>query len=99
MRVVHVRHAQCTHYIGRRTAYNNPKHGIYANLGNPFHLRDGHSRQDVIAAFEVYARRTPEVMQRIKALPREAVLGCWCKPFACHGDAIVKLWKEMHNEL
>lgn len=25
------------------------------------------------------------------------VLGCWCKPGPCHGDVLIKLWKEKHD--
>ena len=25
-------------------------------------------------------------------------LGCWCKPFRCHGDILIKLFKEINNE-
>lgn len=95
MNVVNVRTARCTHYIGR---------GYYAGLvqaglGNPFTISIGRSRAKAIEQFEQWARETPEVLERIKALPRDAVLGCWCKPSACHGDVIVKLWQEMHGPL
>lgn len=33
----------------------------------------------------------------IQGLPPDAVLGCWCKPKACHGDVIIKLWKELQS--
>jgi hypothetical protein len=36
-------------------------------------------------------------MERIRALPANAVLGCWCKPGSCHGDVIVKIWKELRS--
>jgi len=86
MRVVHVREKQHTHYIGRPSV-----------LGNPFPIGAERTRTDVILQFEEYARRNPEVLDAIRALPHDAVLGCWCKPRSCHGDVIVRLWNEMNE--
>lgn len=95
MKVVHCNEPH-THYIGRPSTF-----------GNPYKLRtecavsgpdpDGYSRSSAIELFEAHARRTPSLMAAIRELPEDAVLGCWCKPKACHGDIIVKLWHEMHD--
>lgn len=70
-------------YIGRPSIF-----------GNPFVIgRDG-SREQVIAKFEEYARSNKQLLQAIRALDENAVLRCFCKPLACHGDIIIKLWKE-----
>ena len=53
---------------------------------------------DVINKYEKYARNNFVLLEKIKALPKEAVLGCFCAPLACHGDIIIKIWKELHNE-
>jgi hypothetical protein len=95
MRVVNVRTEVCTHYIGRGRPVGN---AVNANLGNPYVIGLGDDREQAIAEFEAWARSQPAVMERIRALPKDAVLGCWCKPLACHGDVIIKLWKEMHDE-
>lgn len=64
-------------------------------LGNPFVIgRDG-SRDEVIDKFEVFARNNAKVLAEIKKLQEHDVLRCYCAPLACHGDVIVKLWKEM----
>lgn len=39
-----------------------------------------------------------EMLQLIKELPEDAVLGCWCAPEPCHADIIMKIWKELHKE-
>jgi hypothetical protein len=93
MHVVHVREKLCTHYIGRGAAPS----GKHAQLGNPFVLRIESARTKVIEEYEEWVRRQPEVMKRIAELPEDAVLGCWCKPRACHGDVIIKIWKELQH--
>lgn len=100
MKVVNVRSHTCTHYIGRGSA---PGIAINAQLGNPFSHFTGTlaqfkvaTREEAIARYEEWARKTPGVREKIKQLPRNAVLGCWCKPLACHGDVIVKLWEEQN---
>lgn len=55
------------------------------------------SREEAIRRFEFDTRRNPKMMAQIAALPEDAVLGCWCHPKPCHGDVIVKLWKEIHE--
>lgn len=87
MRVVHCKRKEYTHYIGRPST-----------LGNPFVIGKDGSRGDVVTKFERWARHSSEVMETIERLPPDAVLGCWCAPKRCHGDVIVKLWKEMHGE-
>ncbi len=93
MRVVNRRREEFTHDIGRPFV-----------LGNPFKIgRDANgrlwTRRQVIDLFESWVRTGSdcgEVLAAIRALPPDAVLGCWCKPKPCHGDVIVKLWHEMH---
>ena len=92
MKVVHVKHSPYTHYIGRtvRGYKGSP-------LRNPYKITDTCTREEVIEKFEVYARNNPVIMDLIRDLPAEAVLGCWCAPkHACHGDIIIKLWLELH---
>lgn len=85
MTVVHCKRAPYTVYIGRPSRF-----------GNPFHVSRQLSRAAAIARFEAYARETPALLAAIRALPADAVLGCWCAPLPCHGDVIVTLWNEQH---
>jgi len=90
MKVVNLRKEKYTHYIGRGSG-----------LGNPFKIGvEGKTRKEVIEAYEEYAREelNNTLGQLIYHLPKDAILGCYCKPKACHGDVIIKLWKELHNE-
>lgn len=85
MRVVHCKKASYTHYIGRPSKF-----------GNPFAIGINGTRDEVIAKYEAYARNCPDLLEWIKALPEDAVLGCFCYPKPCHGDVIIKLWEELH---
>lgn len=37
------------------------------------------------------------VGRAIEDLPEDAILGCFCHPKDCHGDIIIKIWKELHE--
>lgn len=72
-------------YIGRAYSFlpQSPYH-------NPFYLgRDG-DREEVLLKFAEYWYAPEQVDLRAQArkeLPYR-ILGCWCKPKACHGDVI-----------
>jgi len=96
MRVVNKRKEKHTHYIGRGSIF-----------GNPFKIggANNYTREDVIVKYEQWLRMKLKSLvwlsplgQAIYDLPESAVLGCFCKPKACHGDIIIKIWKELHNE-
>jgi Domain of unknown function (DUF4326) len=61
---------------------------------NPFHLWQCDSRAHCLRLYEEYIRRTPELVQDIPQLSDQA-LGCWCYPESCHGDVLVKIYKEV----
>ena len=68
-----------------------------AALGNPFKIgRDG-TRLQVIAKFERHARADARMKYLISQLREDDILICCCKPAACHGDVIVKLWEELRE--
>lgn len=84
MRVVHCKKSQYSVYIGRPSVF-----------GNPFVIGKHGDRAEVIRKFEAYARQNNSLLTAIRNLKDSDVLGCWCKPEACHGDVIVKLFNEM----
>ena len=75
-------------YIGRGSPY-----------GNPFPMRNksDEERQEVIDAYEQYARQVFEPEDLAPLIGKE--LGCFCKPKACHGDVLVKLLDEWEEEI
>lgn len=84
-RVVNVRLEPCDIYIGRPMR-GRPGTG----WGNPFRIgRDG-TREDVIARYREWIQTRPDLRARLEEL-RGKRLGCWCAPFACHGDVLVEL--------
>lgn len=85
MRAVHCKKSSYTIYCGRPSP-----------LGNPFEIGPGCTREQAIEKFEEHARNSPDLLEWIRVLPEDAILGCWCKPKACHCDIIIKLWEEMH---
>jgi len=87
--VVHCKREAYDVYIGRPSAW-----------GNPFtHIADRRtlaqfvvaSRCEAIARYEAWLLAQPELVERAKRELKGKVLGCWCKPLACHGDVLVKL--------
>jgi len=79
IRVVNCKHERYDVYIGRPSKW-----------GNPFVIgRDG-DRAAVIAKYREYLLAKPELLAALPELKRK-VLGCWCKPAACHGDVLAEL--------
>jgi hypothetical protein len=87
----------CDVYIGRAISmggWNLP----CSKWHNPFVVGPDGTVQEVIAKYEAYLQKRPDL---IKALPelRGKTLGCWCKkpktPNApCHGDVLVRLLQK-----
>lgn len=71
---------------GRRILYI----GRPSRWGNPF--QNG-TREENIRRFEAFLRRNDKLLAKLEDLSGYA-LGCYCKPKPCHGDVIVKVWKE-----
>ena len=69
-------------YIGRGSKW-----------GNPYKIGKDGTRQEVIIKYEKYIRERPELVADLPGLEGQ-VLGCYCKPKACHGDILVKLLRE-----
>lgn len=84
MKVVHCKRESYTHYIGRPSLF-----------GNPYSL-DDYSREEAIEKYEAYARNNPRLLQAIKELSQDEILGCWCMPLRCHGEVIINLWQELN---
>ena len=59
---------------------------------NPYPVRK-HGRARCLALYERHVRDSPHLMNSLRELEGK-MLGCWCKPLPCHGDVLVKLFKE-----
>lgn len=85
-RVVNLRKERFDVYIGRKTW----KYDGY--FGNPFLVRE-YGREGCLEKYREYFEKRlvedKEFKQRIHEL-KGKVLGCFCKPEACHGDIIAE---------
>lgn len=99
-RVVNLRHANYTVYIGR------PGHGQAGPWGNPILPYEPclvcgqlHPREGTIPCFETWFRvqveADPELRDRAISALMSQVLGCFCTPRACHGDVYVRWLDEI----
>jgi hypothetical protein len=82
--VVNKYKSKFTVYIGRGSKW-----------GNPFVIGTDGTRGEVIQKYEDYIRNKPELLAQLPELEGE-VLGCFCKPAACHGDVLIKLLGELN---
>jgi hypothetical protein len=79
MKVVNLRKKKYDIYIGRGSKW-----------GNPFVIgRDG-GRDEVIEKYKQYILNKSELLKCLPELNGK-ILGCFCKPKACHGDILVEL--------
>jgi hypothetical protein len=69
--------------------------------GNPFSHKQGTkakflvaTRAESIAKFEEWFLSRPGMVALAKQVLRGKVLGCWCKPLACHGDVLARIANE-----
>jgi hypothetical protein len=86
MAVVHCKRDPYDIYIGRPSKW-----------GNPFSHSDGtlakfkvSTRAEAIAAYREWVLQQPALIAALPEL-RNKILGCWCKPAACHGDVLEEL--------
>lgn len=85
-KVVHCKKEGFDVYIGRGSKWGNPfshKEGTLAE-----HVVG--SREEAIAKYEEYLLNNQELVDALPEL-KGKVLGCWCKPKACHGDVLLRM--------
>ena len=82
-RTVHCKKAPYDVYIGRPSKW-----------GNPYVIGKDGTREEVIQKYEEHVRTSPILMRALPSLAGKT-LGCWCPPKPCHGDALIKILKEM----
>lgn len=81
--IVHCKREPFDVYIGRPSQW-----------GNPFLITQEASRNDVIMQYAYWVVKQPKLMAALSELDGK-VLGCWCKPHACHGDILAELLKAV----
>lgn len=77
--VVNVHYKSCTIFIGRGTRF-----------GNNYRLGLDGTREEVIAKHKKDFYKNPELQEAVWNELKGEILGCFCKPLACHGDTYVE---------
>ena len=78
-KVVNLRKGKYDVYIGRGSKW-----------GNKFVIgRDG-DREEVIRKYREWILKNDYLLSCLSEL-KDKVLGCYCKPLACHGDVLVEM--------
>lgn len=86
-KVVHCMKEPYDIYIGRA----NPRKSLKASKWkNPFTIGKDGAREEVIEKYKEYFFSHPELVGSVGEL-KGKVLGCWCKPDACHGDFLAEM--------
>lgn len=93
-KVVHCKKEKYDVYIGRPTKWGNP----YT------HIQDGKTlakyvvedRNAAVNAYREYITNGDgkHLLDDLHELKGGKILGCWCKPQACHGDVLLELLEE-----
>ena len=72
--------------------------GRPSKWGNPFSHKDGTlaqfkvaTRAEAISKFREWFLAQPELVAAAKRELRGKILGCWCKPLACHADVLAEV--------
>lgn len=74
-------------YIGRPSCWGNPFYAGVTMFAGGTRVA---SRVEAVTRYEAWILQQPQLLARLGEL-RGKVLGCWCKPFICHGDVLVRL--------
>lgn len=84
-RVVNLRKEHYDIFIGRGSKWGNP----FSHKPSQFNIIPVATREEAIEKYRDYFLETPELLDSLDEL-RGKVLGCYCKPLACHGDVLVE---------
>jgi hypothetical protein len=85
--VVHCKRSPFDVYIGRPSQWGNQ----FSHLASSAAKFRVSTREEAIVAYEEWFLGQPKLVAKAKLLLRGKVLGCWCKPLACHGDVLAKI--------
>lgn len=64
--------------------------------GNPYSLIN-FSRAEALEKYKIYLLNNENLLKDILELDGK-ILGCWCKPKACHGDVIIEVINRIKLE-
>jgi predicted amidohydrolase len=76
--------------VGKHSTGSRVYVGRPSKWGNPFIIgRDG-TRDDVIAKYQAWIVRQPELIAALHELHGKDLI-CWCAPEPCHADVLLDL--------
>ena len=85
-------------YVGRlpATADRPPQIGTWGNRYShlPSHVEGTvrvRTREEAISRHREEVLADPELVEKIRTELKDKVLGCWCKPFACHAETLAAI--------
>jgi len=62
--------------------------------GNPYRIGRHGTREEVIEMYRQYLIEHPYLLELAREQLKGMILGCYCKPAACHGDVLVELLQD-----
>lgn len=81
-------------YIGRNMSFY-VKGAIGSKWANPFSVKK-YGRNKCLELYESYINNNTDLYNSLDELKGKH-LGCWCYPEKCHGDILIKLYKNKVN--
>ncbi len=88
-RVVNKNFEEYDVYIGRGSKWGNP----YSHVQSSYPTIKVDTREEAIECYALYLAESPDLLDSLEELQGK-VLGCYCKPLACHGDVLVRMINE-----
>lgn len=98
MKVVHCKKEPYDIYVGRPSKWGNPFTHLHDFTQAKFKVN---TREDAIESYHIWITEGDgkHLLDDLHELEGK-VLGCWCKPKACHGDVLIDLIeKSKHKPL
>lgn len=89
-KIVHCKKEPYDIYIGRPSKWGNP----FSHLDKTIAKYKVATREESIDAYREWILNQQALMRDLHEL-KDKVLGCWCKPYSCHGDILVELINNM----
>jgi hypothetical protein len=90
-RVVHCKKENYNVYIGRPCKWGNPY--THKQDGKTLAKYVVNTREEAVEAYREWITNGEgkHLLDDLHELKGGKILGCWCKPQACHGDVLVEL--------
>jgi hypothetical protein len=87
--------ADCTIRKRMVVNYKEDRYDVFIGRGspwgNPFIIGTDGNRLEVIEKFKEWIETDPSMVEKVKRELKDKVLGCYCSPLPCHGDALVEI--------